>query len=145
MARRIAGVALLCIVGAPIPHQVFGQPIPLLQSWRMFHGTGDDLCQVRFEQVEGGQRRALSQAQRLELLGRIEGRSARMSDRRIARAEGAWALGGLLCDTLGPGADLRLTMRCGDGERGWTEPDDGTVNLCAPGHPATDRHRPESP
>jgi hypothetical protein len=134
LTRLLAVAALALIVLGPSVRQVFGVTVPGLAFWRMYHGSFDDLCQVRFSRMDGDTEVPLSRVERLEVLGYPGGAGAPMKHRRIKKAKHADAVIRAMCRELPPGVHLRLRMRCGIGERGWKTWDDGSANVCAPGH-----------
>jgi len=106
---------------SPAYVQVFGARGGSVRPWRMFHKRGVGICSaVYYDRGRRIDRYALFATTRA---------SAPDDFRRIGDEVEARAMGVRICERLGPGADVRVELRCGvkAGMRTVLEPED---NLC---------------
>jgi hypothetical protein len=102
--------------------QVLGGKAPMVRTWQMFHRRGIGICSAIYR--DRGRR-----IDRYALFG-LERASAPDGFRRIGDEPRARAMGRRICGALGPGADVRVELRCG--ERDGLRPVlDREENLCA--------------
>jgi hypothetical protein len=110
MRRRLRWILFLgasaWMLLSPAYVQVFGGSPTVVRAWRMFHLRGIGICSAVY--TEHGER-----LDRYRLLGTSRG-SAPARLRRITDAQEARAIGRQLCAARGPGADVRVELRCGD-------------------------------
>lgn len=121
---------------------VFGVRTPAVRSWRMFHGYGNDVCEVRFSTVKGG---ATTPIDRCEVLGYTGCSAAPAGVRLLHDRDAVLTQAKKICGKLEPGTELRGVARCG-GEEGWKTRFSGQQDLCTLAPPAAPGKvkRPES-
>lgn len=127
-AAAFFGIAAYIALG-PMPHQMFGaRHTKALPRWRMFSGMSLKQCAGWFE------RRDTDPPTRLDdwyaQLGLEQGRTSHRRRAWIEKVDQAERLGQQLCKKLGPGADVRLHLRCPHRTRGWVDRVQGETNLC---------------
>jgi hypothetical protein len=126
MRRRARWIVFLAAAAwmllSPGYVQVLGGDGSKVRSWQMFHRRGVGICAARFD--ERGRR-----VDRYALLGFDRDR-APAEVRRIRDERAARALARRMCAALGPGADLRVQLRCGERD-GLRAVLDREENLCA--------------
>ena len=127
MKRRLRTIAFwgaaAWILLSPAVTQVFGVRAEGIQPWRMFHGRGGGICAARYYRGAGGDR-----IDRYALFGTTRA-TAPDAFRRITNVQQGQAMARQICAKLGPGADVRLELRCAD-QRRFTTLVDREANLC---------------
>lgn len=127
MRRRARWIVFLAAAAwmllSPAYVQVLGGSGSKVRAWQMFHRRGVGICAARFD--DRGRR-----VDRYALLG-VERDRAPADVRRIRDARAARALARRMCAVLGPGADLRVELRCGERD-GLRTVLDREENLCRP-------------
>jgi hypothetical protein len=125
--RRLRAIAFWIAAAwfllSPAVIQVFGVKTRLVQPWRMFSGRGGGICSARYYRGPDGDR-----IDRYALLGKTRA-TAPDSFRRITNLQQGQAMARTICTKLGPGADVRLELRCAD-QRRFTTVLDREANLC---------------
>jgi hypothetical protein len=116
-------VAAAWILLSPAVIQVFGARTRLVQPWRMFAGRGGGICAARYFRGAEGER-----IDRYALFGTTRA-TAPDAFRRITNLQQGQAMARQICAKLGPGADVRLELRCAD-QRRFTTVVDREENLC---------------
>lgn len=126
-SRLIVFLALVVFMALlpALPH-VFGVRTPVIRSWRMFHGYGNDVCAVEFFTVSGGEETPIDRCVALGYDGCDE---APPAVRRLNDREAVLAQARNICRKLGGDTDLRGRARCGS-DRGWQTRLTGEQNLC---------------
>jgi len=121
-ARRFVFLAAAAwMLLSPAYVQVLGGRAAAVRTWQMFHRRGIGICSARY--YDRGQL-----VDRYAVLGVT--RSAAPPDlRRIRDEKRARRVARRLCAALGPGADLRLELRCGERD-GLRTVLDREANLC---------------
>jgi hypothetical protein len=113
--RRLRALAFWILAAwmilSPAVVQVFGARTRLVQPWRMFSGRGDGICSARYYRGPDGDR-----IDRYALFGHTRA-TAPPAFRRITTEAQARAMGRQTCGRLGPGADVRLELRCAEKSR----------------------------
>ena len=127
-ACAFAAIAVFVVL-APASSQVFGRDGKLLRAWRMFADPGRGLVDARFalRQADGSER----PIDRYAVLGLAPPRAAPSAVRRPRGKDEFEALVRRLCESLGPGADLRAQARVA-ARAGWRSLDLDGRNLCGP-------------
>ena len=115
------------LVGGPALRQVGKVRNPYLPQWVMFVGYGLDVCAVSYSEV--GPDGALLPLDRFEALGHPRWVEAPTSVKRVSDLAAGERLGRQLCKAKGPGADIRMSLRCA-ARTGWSQKADNDVNLC---------------
>lgn len=115
------------LVGGPALRQLGHVRSAYLPQWVMFVGYGLDVCAVQYSEV--GPDGALSPLDRFEALGHERWVKAPTSVKRVSDLAAGERLGRQLCKAKGPGADIRMSLRCA-ARTGWSQKADNDVNLC---------------
>ena len=123
----VFAVVAAFLVGAPLLRQAAGVRNPYLPQWVMFVGYGLDVCAVRYSQL--GEDGALHELDRFDVLGHPTWVEAPTSVKRVSDLQAGERLGRQLCKALGPGADVRMSLRCA-ARTGWTVQAEDERNLC---------------
>ncbi|HYU15769.1 MAG TPA: hypothetical protein VEL05_06855 [Candidatus Acidoferrum sp.] len=125
MRRRLRWSVFLAAAAwmllSPAYVQVLGQRSRVVRPWQMFHRRGVGICSARYD--DRGR-----PIDRYGLLG-VERASAPVQFRRIVDEGRARAMGRRICEALGPGADVRVQLRCGERD-GLRQVLDREENLC---------------
>lgn len=121
------GLAAVYIWGTPFVRQVLHVHQPYARMWVMFSGVGKDVCLVDLEQVVDGEREPLD---RFELFGHIDRDRAPGWLRFVRNRDPGKALAQRVCLKLGPEADLRMEVRCLQGNAGWAVVREPSTNAC---------------
>lgn len=122
---RVGVVGLLAayIWLGPMPKQVFGKGHDALRTWQMFSGSGLESTEVRFYRMEGDKRIPLSREE-LTAAGIRPPARGQETDEKAAVATARH-----MCRALGPGADVRYTIRKAK-RSGWGKREGGDTNRC---------------
>lgn len=126
MRRRLRWFVFLAAAAwmllSPAYVQLFGgSSAGAVRAWQMFHRRGIGICSAVYD--DRGAR-----IDRYRLLG-VDRDGAPLRFRRIADQAQARAMGRRICAALGPGADVRVVLRCA--ERDGLRPVlDREENLC---------------
>jgi hypothetical protein len=108
---------------SPAHVQLFGgSSAGVVRAWQMFHLRGAGICSARFD--DRGER-----IDRYALLG-VDRARAPARFRRITDEEQARAMGRRICAARGPGAEVRVELRCGE-RQGLRTILDREEDLCA--------------
>lgn len=128
LSLLLIGAAFL--LHGPVLTQLLGfSRGPATRYWRMYSGHGLKVCDVRFEQVRGGQQTPVD---RFALLGHEDRARAPTRIRRMANRKEVDAMGKALCARLPRGVALHVTARCAS-RQGWRPLYDGAEPLCEGG------------
>ena len=134
MQRRVpifrvlaAGFLLVFVVVGPL-----GRGLGLLQSewfirWHMFLHFGYDICEVSFYERVNGEDHRIDRYELLELGPWWE---VPIAQRQMRSREDIERAVVPICDALGPGADVRVSSRCGTAKRGWKPRATRRTNVC---------------
>jgi hypothetical protein len=107
---------------SPAYVQLLGQKSVVVRPWQMFHRRGVGICSARYD--DRGH-----PIDRYRLLG-VDRASAPAQFSRIVDESRARAMGRRICEAVGPGAEVRVELRCGERD-GLRRVLDREENLCA--------------
>lgn len=122
----LVAVLLLWMTVGAVVRQGFGVESPALPAWHMYRTFGTGLLDIRMTRVDGGR---TERVDRLAALGYPDWREAPRGVRWVrdpAVLDGQIAE---VCETLGPGVDLRVEARLSR-VAGWRVLRDGRANAC---------------